>query len=340
MRLVPIVVLAALAAAALSAPARAQEEPSPFVVTPALDKGRFLSVQVENDKVSGTDRHYSNGVRAQWLSAEEDVPDWALEVADQAPFFASGSVKRWGVSLGHSIFTPGDTMTTAPQPDDRPYAGWLYGSLGFVAHSGERLDTLEITLGMVGPSAKGKFVQNNFHELIGVEKSYGWDNQLNDEPGLMVAYERKWRAWQKVGAYGFTADVTPHAGVTLGNVMTYGAAGLTLRAGQDLPDDYGPPRIRPSLPGTTYFIPTAGLGWYVFAGVEGRAVARNVFLDGNTFRDSPSVDRNVFVGDLQAGVAITWDDARLAYTHVLRTREFEGQDEMDRFGSVSLTLRF
>lgn len=317
-----------------------REQMGPPSVAAARDKGRFLSVQVENDKFTGTDQHYTNGLRAQWLSAEEDVPGWAMDVARQVPFFSAGGVKRWGVSVGHSIFTPSDTLTRQAQPDDRPYAGWLYGSLGFVAHSGERLNTVELTVGMVGPSAQGRFVQNRWHDIIEVDRAYGWDHQLHDELGVMLAYERKWRAWRKVGSNGFEADLTPHLGVTLGNVMTYGAGGVTVRFGQDLPEDYGPPRIRPSLPGTTYFIPSAGLGWYVFAGIEGRAVLRNIFLDGNTFRDSPSVDKNPLVGDLQAGLAVTWDDYRLAYTHVLRTKEFKGQDDVDRFGSVSLTVRF
>src|SRR3546814_8870959 len=99
-------------------------------------------------------------------------------------------------------------------------------------------------------------------------------------------------------------DVTPHLGAALGNVYTYGAGGLTLRFGEDLPDDYGPPRIRPALPGSDYFRPTDDFGWYFFAGAEGRIVARNIFLDGNTFKDSHSVDKRPLVADLQAGIAV------------------------------------
>lgn len=67
-----------------------------------------------------------------------------------------------------------------------------------------------------------------------------------------------------------------------------------LRLGQRLPLDYGPPRIQPSLPGSGFFVPPQDrFGWYLFAGVEGRAVARNIFLDGNTFRDSRSVDKEL-----------------------------------------------
>ena len=58
---------------------------------------------------------------------------------------------------------------------------------------------------------------------------------------------------------------------------------------------------------------------HVLAGIDGRAVARNIFLDGNTFRDSRS----------------------LGYTHVLSTREFESQDGARHdFGAFSLSMEF
>ena len=112
------------------------------------------------------------------------------------------------------------------------------------------------------------------------------------------------------------------------------------RLGRRLPHDYGPPRIQPSLPGSGFFVPQNGFGWYLFAGVEGRAVARNIFLDGNTFRDSRSVDKEPLVGDLQFGFALTWSDVRLGYTHVLRTREFKTQGKTSEFGAVSLSIQF
>jgi len=308
----------------------------------AAASSSFWGLEVENDKVAGTDRHYTNGIRLNWLSAAQDVPDWAHRVAYYAPFIPDNGIKRWSLRIGHSIFTPADTEDEFPESDDRPYAGWLYGGVGFVSDTGGRLDNLELLVGIVGPSAHGETVQNDYHRLIGVEEAKGWDDyRLHDEPGVMLSYERKWRTWQNTGRRGFGFDVTPHVGVTLGNVMTHASGGLTLRLGHNLPNDYGPPRIRPSVPGTIFFVPPeSGFGWYLFAGFEGRAVARNIFLDGNTWRDSPSVDKLPFVGDIQAGVALTFDRARIAFTHVLRSREFSTQEEPDRFGSLSLTLRF
>jgi hypothetical protein len=75
-------------------------------------------------------------------------------------------------------------------------------------------------------------------------------------------------------------------------------------------------------------------------GVEGRAVARDIFLDGNTWRESRSVDREVFVGDASAGVAVIMPFARLTVSYTARSREFETQRNTAQFGSVSLSFRF
>jgi lipid A 3-O-deacylase len=66
------------------------------------------------------------------------------------------------------------------------------------------------------------------------------------------------------------------------------------------------------LSGTDYFDAVAldgEVGLYFFAGAQGRAVGRNIFLDGNTFRHSLSVPKKNFVADLQAGFSLVWSTA-------------------------------
>jgi hypothetical protein len=46
------------------------------------------------------------------------------------------------------------------------------------------------------------------------------------------------------------------------------------------------------------------------------------------------------VGDMEFGAAITFHAMRLAYTHVIRTREYKTQSTPDRFGAVALSFRF
>ena len=307
---------------------------------PAVADEGILTVQFENDIVADADGQFTHGTRLAWMSPEGQVPEWARRIADAIPRLAEVSTKRIVYSLGQSIFTPDDITLRQPPPDDRPYAGWLYAGIGLVSVGERALDNLEIDVGVVGPASFAEQTQTAFHRWFGFDRPEGWRHQLENEPGLELVFERKWRAWQKFGVGGLGGDVVPHVGVALGNVLTQGAAGLTLRIGDDLPNDYGPPRIRPSLPGSDYFDPHDRLAWYLFVGAEGRAVGRNIFLDGNTFRDSPRVDKRNFVADFQAGIAVIVGRVRLAYTHVLRTREFHGQDDPGQFGAFSVSTRF
>jgi len=303
------------------------------------DKGIF-NVTIENDMFANADDGYTSGIRFAWLSSEANAPQWAKWSASHFLPLARGGKKRISIAAGQSLFTPSDISVPDPIRNDRPYAGWLYGSVGIVSDTGATLDNVVLTLGVVGPAALGEPSQKFFHHVVDSPQPKGWDNQLKNEPGIELTYERKWRSLYAFSAQGMGMDFTPHVGVNLGNIHTDAAVGAMARLGFDLPEDYGPPRIRPSLPGSDFFIPTSDLGWYAFAGVEGRGVARNIFLDGNTFADSLNVDKKPFVGSLQVGLAMTYGEARISYAHVFLTKEFDGQQNAERFGALTVSYRF
>src|SRR5262249_44883781 len=160
--------------------------------------------------------------------------------------------------------------------------------------------------GVVGPASGARELQKFFHRATSSRDPQGWDHQLRNELGVNVNYQHTWRAANLASGNGLAVDFSPQLGGALGNVETYANAGFKLRFGRHLPNDYGPPRIDPGLPGSGYFVPSSDFRWYLFAGAEGRLVARNIFLDGNTFHDSPSVDKKNWVGDFQAGLAMSW----------------------------------
>jgi hypothetical protein len=238
------------------------------------------------------------------------------------------------------MFAPDDTSLLYPITTDRPYAGWLYGSIGMVSDTGNTLDNVSLTLGMVGPASYAEETQKFIHQLIDSPEPMGWDNQLKNEPGVVLTYERKWRGMYEFAPFGVGVDFTPHAGVNLGNVNTDASVGATFRLGYDLPADYDPPRIRPSLPGSDFFIPSQDLGGYVFATVSERVVARNIFLDGNTFSSGPRVDKETFVGSLQLGATMTYGETRFSYTQVFMEKEYTTQAQAPQFGALTLSHRF
>lgn len=306
---------------------------------PSDDRGT-LSLQVENDKFGGgTDQHYTHGMRASYLLSSDATPFTAGIVARAMPFVPEAGVVRLGFSVGQSIFTPGRQDVTTTGNHGRPFAGWLYGGVQLTNDTGRQLDSYELQMGVVGPSAGAAETQSWFHDTIGVRPFDGWDSQLSDEMGVMLSYERKWRFISEFSPGGLGVALEPSVGATIGNVHTYASASATVKLGSDVSSDWGAPRIRTALSGTGYFRPVNDFDWYVFAGFEARAVARNIFLDGNSFADSDSVEKKHLVADLQVGAAVTIGNVRATFTQVFRTKEYIGQQQGDVFGALSLSWR-
>jgi hypothetical protein len=255
---------------------------------------------------------------------------------------AAARKRRFAFIAGQSIFTPKNITIKPPDRSDRPYAGWLYGGASLLQETDRRmLENLELEVGVVGPGARGRPVQYHIHHHNGIGKAQGWSSQIQHEVGAVLAYERLWRI-APLGPESHWVDVVPQLGAALGNIYTYGEAGALLRIGKNLGADYGPVRLRPSLSGTDYFDGDGldgAFGFYVFAGAQGRVVGRNVFLDGNSFRQSPSVEKKNLVADLQGGFTLFWSTRlRLDFSVVRRTMEFVGQRRPDVIGTGSLAF--
>ncbi len=319
-----------------------------------LFRSSAFTVVTENDKYfAGTDRHYTNGLKISFLGTTRlnESPGFVRRVTRLLPTLrhdASRESYKVGVSLGQNIYTPGDTQAAIPDPRDRPYAGWLYGSFDFQAKSpdGEMLRMVGIDFGVVGPAALGREFQNGFHDVIGVPRANGWDYQLKNEPGLVLTWERRHRLLRLDldDSKNFSTDLIGRYGLSLGNIRTNAAAGLSARIGWRLPRDFGADLIRPSGGDEA---PARATSIYFFASGETRAVARNIFLDGNTWRDGPSVDKRPLVADLNAGLVFRFPaklgsirGLQLAYIQNYRTKEFYGQFKRDVFGSISLSVLF
>jgi len=332
-------------------PAAAFAQTTPDVRQRADSEGVF-SLVVENDSLSsGADRNYTSGIELSYTSpaTNPNIPGWLNNAAKPFTHFLSQGAEPafWGIAIGQSLFTPNDIEAVPAPPDQHPYAGWLYVQLMVaaeqqpVANVGGHLDTYEIEFGMVGPAALGEQSQAGIHQILGAPSPKGWASQLHDEFAFAASVDRRWR-WLPFGVpgvAGLSFDLTPQAGFTVGTLRDEVRAGLTARIGNHLMSDYGPPRVRPSLAGVEHFYGD-DFSWSIFAGAEGRATARDLFLDGNTFRDSAHVERIPYVADFQAGFSMSLHEWRMTYTFVWRTDEFTTQNGRQDFGSLSFSRRF
>lgn len=313
----------------------------------ACTTGAAYTLYTENDvfAVGNRDRYYTNGLRLTGMHRADAVPEPVRGIAEAIPSLSPNAKTQVGWVVGQDMYTPADTQADPPDPADRPYGGWLYtGVLVSKAvrndgdPQGDRVDVVEADLGVVGPPALADQTQISYHHIIGSKRPLGWDEQLRFEPGAALQYEHRRRllagcesllggAWDAIGV----------AGATVGNVFTHGTVGGMLRWGTELRRDFGPNTIHSTAVDVPEVDPSHGARAYVFCGGEARLVGRNVFLDGNTFRDGPDVDSKPLVGELRTGAAVEWNGFRLAYTHVLRTKEFDGQPDEQAYGSIALT---
>ncbi len=315
---------------------------APGHAAPPQDPAGIFTLQIENDATStlkGTsDQYYTSGLRLGYTSGTSAVPD-ALAGLGRAVW--GDGVQRISFDISQSIFTPRDTQISPPNPRDRPYAGYLNATLGLLHDSDHARSLMAVTLGVVGPSALGRVVQNGFHDIIGDTPNRGWSAQLKDEPAVELLVERTYRL-PMAQFHGIETDALPALTAGVGTVRDYVQAGVSFRLGQGLDSDFGAPRMRPGLSGSDAYTPTRPLAWYVFAGADGQGIARDVFLDGSTFRGrGPSVDKRPYLGEVQAGLAAMFYGVRVTYTQTWQTESFKGQKSgLFNFGSLALSARF
>jgi hypothetical protein len=346
-------VLRAVMAAALAWPALAAWAGPPG----CEDAPTEVALRVDNDFFAQRDEGYTSGLQLQVATPElppagddaclDPLGRWLQARLDGLRPGGDGAANLV-YGLAQTIYTPRDGKRREPDPDDRPYAGVLTVGAGFNRRDGDALRSNELLLGVVGPASGARGTQSFFHRVFSSQHFRGWSHQLENEPVFMLRHQRA----QRQGAGRWSGLGTPLAwdaitawGAALGNLRTAAEVGLELRLGRSLPDDFG---SNPARSGPEGWPPPGGgergaapsFAWHAFLALEGRWVLHDIALDGNSFRDGPSVDRRPWVGDVALGLALRSGRWRMALARTYRSREFDGQHSPPSFGSLTLARSF
>lgn len=258
---------ALVAAAGIPAPARPQTASGPAIGTapakPILtpDATAIWTLQDENATITSaklSDRYYTNGLRLGFTSGTESVPR-ALQGLGDLVFGQTGQY-RYSIDITQQIYTPQDTNSGNPPLSDRPFAGLLLANLGLLHDTASSRSTLGLSIGVLGPSALGRQIQNGFHDVISQNEVHGWGTQLHDEPVFELLSARTWR--QPLGTvFGLETDGLADVSAGLGTVRIYAEGGGQLRLGQGLASDFGTARLRPGISGGDVFRPVRPFAW-------------------------------------------------------------------------------
>jgi len=257
------------------------------------------------------DREYTSGVHITYDGG--DAPWWSRSVfrGNASCTTASHECRMGRLELGQDIYTPLVSPDNLLAVDgSRPNAGWLY-----LAQSARRLrdshsDEVTVTLGVTGPPSLARTTQTLAHHLAPeFNRPTDWSHQIQFQPGVIVRYERRERLVLS-GVRAFGVDIVPHAGASVGNVSTAAELGLQTRMGWNL--------AHPWLP------LAGGAEVAIVAGVTGRAVARDLFLDGRVSGGDGTFNsgHEPFVGTGELGVELRYRWISLAYRAVSETRAY------------------
>jgi hypothetical protein len=319
-----------------------------------------LIVQWDNDLLIGTDDGYTNGARVAY--ARELSPSGrsfnrlqnflkALSGAEREGGiggwqFPESRIERieYGFGLTQLMFTPKEPDAPGPRPGERPYAGWLGLEVSLQANAGYSASTATLSIGTTGRHSYAEDSQEWVHRnLSGSPIFQGWATQAPAELTLNLHVDHKQRFpfpesfsdWpvQIAGFYEW--------GAALGNFRTDAYLGALVRAGYNLPATHTTPRVQlGSFTNTLFAEDPARAGdfsLYGFVGARGYAVFHDITLDGPVFRDwDESVESEPWVAGLSFGLAARWRELEVSLAHTVRSREFDGQRNRSRFGSVML----
>lgn len=307
----------------------------------------------END-FKWSDKYYTNAIQLAYTSPvlfqENSAPDWLAATLRFTPLAVSSSTTpaeyRFHFGIAQEMYTA-KYSDRYPPPGDHPFAGLLYSSFGLSSETADRLDVLELSLGVIGPGSLARQTQNEYHDLIGDDRFRGWPNQLRNEPLVQLAWERRYRVpLHREESFGI--DLIPLIHLEAGTVRSYATSGSHLRLGWNLPEDFGVDTLRST--NATFRparnLPTTISGFrpdalYFYAGAQIEGWLHNSPLDGNLWHDSYSVDSYHCVGQSALGFVAHWGQWKLAFSEIIRSKEFRTQDrDYFIFHSVSLTAAF
>lgn len=291
-----------------------------LMVVSAAHSGGVV-IREENDAFAGSDDQYTQGLDLLFTGN---------------PVKTSKGISVRSFGLRNLMYTPRDIGIAENQPDERPWAGLSSLVMEDWKKTPKNFRRIDWMVGVLGEWSQSEEIQKWFHKLTDSREPMGWDNQIPNEPFVNVCIEY-YKPLYVVGRdMGF--DLTGLYGGNLGTAFVNGEAGLLARAGWNIPDDYSLGLINPTAINNDFSV-------YGFAEAKGRLVAHNATLGGSLWQDGTSRDMELLVADLRYGVAAGVERVfgsdytlRLSYSKVLRTKEFEQQEDLTDYGAVFLSI--
>jgi len=310
-----------------------------LVVAPLhAEETNWFSVTVDNDLLVGNDNGYTNGIYFSWFEVSEQhqphVPHWLAAPLSWSLDMENVRTSIQAYSLGQTMVTPEDITIENPPINDIPYAGALLFNYTYIAITETHADATVTAFGMVGPSSGSEAMQKWVHDLMGGDEPKGWDTQLKDEFVFQLSRARLWRTWN---APDDQMDFLLLSEAGLGTLSSYVAGAVLFRFGSDLSRTFATPLLINTRSANPAAIEG---GWYFFAGARLEYLFNAIYTDGNTYRDSRSIDYDHSQIGLTTGLAYSWENISLTLALYESNISDDATRDVTRFGTLTIGWRY
>ena len=303
----------------------------------------WVAVTLDNDSFVNTDDGYTNGLYISLFETGESSQSTPSHDFWITPFMWSmpKAEEREAVNaymIGQTMITPSDISIANPGENEIPYSALLGMTNSFVTYSPTVADQVSASIGIVGPAAFGEEVQTAVHDLIGATDPQGWDTQLENEVVFQFSRARTWRTWTS-NSQNF--DLLLNSEITMGTIRSDINSGAVLRYGRGLEESY----VTTMFANSRMLNPSAiNYGKYVYFRVQTGYLFNQIFTDGNTFRDSRSVDYEHEFIELSVGLAWSWKNYSVSFAvsdaNILQSGvEEETLKNLTQYGTLTFAWR-
>ncbi len=135
---------------------------------------KSIRLVTDNDLYVSTkkDRYYTNGFFLSYQYISKKHPE-KLEK------------KIFEFTVGHEMYSPFKAIVQDISLHDRPFAAHLFGSFGMqYVYKNNRILKTNVQIGVIGPVAFGRELQNFIHDIYGFTRAIGWDFQIQNALSL------------------------------------------------------------------------------------------------------------------------------------------------------------
>jgi len=296
-----------------------------------------MGAQTDNDSylLQGSDKYYTDGFFMYFRHA--------LTVSDNSNL----QNKVLGFEFGQKIFNPQSGSIANlqgvddPKLVDRPFAAYLYvGSTLNFLYSNESNLKLSAQIGIVGPGAYGKQVQDYVHDNFGFYHPSGWEYQIDNNAQLNLSAE-----YNKLITRTYALDVSFASYLNVGNGFSGAGFGPLFRLG-NFNQLFNSVSTQSSAikKSKTAALHEHELFFYYKPQINYVAydatIQGGLFTSRNPNSQEITLDKEPFIFSNQVGVAFSTSRFVFDIAAIFHTKDVKEMEESHSWGSITGLYRF